>query len=40
MACPNGSWKPGRYDFLTRTRHVRSGVIAVATLGWTKKKAC
>lgn len=40
MACPNGSWKPGRYDFLTRTRHVRSGVVAVATLGWTKKKAC
>ena len=37
---PNGSWKPGRYDFLTRTRHVRSGVVAVATLGWTKKKAC
>ena len=40
MACPNGSWKPGRYDFLTRTRHVRSGVVAVATLGWTKKKPC
>jgi hypothetical protein len=40
MACPNGSWKPGRYDFLTRARHVRSGVVAVATLGWTKKKAC
>jgi hypothetical protein len=40
MACPNGSWKPGRYDFLTRTRHVRSGVVAVATLSWTKKKAC
>ena len=40
MACPNGSWKRGRYDFLTRTRHVRSGVVAVATLGWTKKKAC
>ena len=40
MACPNGSWKPGRYDFLTRTRHVRSGVVAVASLGWTKKKAC
>jgi hypothetical protein len=40
MACQNGSWKPGRYDFLTRTRHVRSGVVAVATLSWTKKKAC
>ena len=40
MACPNGSWKPGRYDFLTRTRHVPSGVVAVATLSWTKSKAC
>lgn len=40
MACPDGSWKPGRYDFLTRTRHVPSGVVAVATLSWTKSKAC
>ena len=40
MACPNGSWKPGRYDFLTRTRHVRGGVVAVATLSWTRRKAC
>jgi hypothetical protein len=40
MACPNGSWKPGRYDFLTKTRHVRSGVVAIATLSWTRSKAC
>jgi hypothetical protein len=40
MACPDGSWKRGRYDFLTRTRHVRSGVVAVATLSWTNRKAC
>jgi hypothetical protein len=40
MACPDGSWKRGRYDFLTRTRHVRSGVVATATLSWTKGKAC
>ena len=40
MACPNGSWKPGRYDFSTRTRHVRSGVVAIASLSWTKSKAC
>jgi hypothetical protein len=40
MACPDGSWKPGRYDFLTRTRHVRSGVVAVAALNWTNRKAC
>ena len=40
MACPDGSWKRGRYDFLTRTRHVRSGVVSVATLGWKKSTAC
>ena len=40
MACPDGSWKRGHYDFLTRTRHVRSGVVAVASLNWTKREAC
>jgi hypothetical protein len=40
MACSDGSWKRGHYDFLTRTRHVRSDVIAVASLNWTKRKAC
>jgi hypothetical protein len=40
MACPNGSWKRGHYDFLIRTRHVRSGVVAVAALNWTNRKAC
>ena len=40
MACSDGSWKRGHYDFLTRTRHVRSGVVAVASLNWTKSKAC
>jgi hypothetical protein len=40
MACPNGSWKRGHYDFLTRTRHVRGGVVAVAALNWTNRKAC
>jgi hypothetical protein len=40
MACPDGSWKRGGYDFLTRTRHVRSGVVAVATLSWRNREAC
>jgi hypothetical protein len=40
MACPDGSWKRGRYDFVTRTRHVRSGVVAVASLSWRKREAC
>jgi hypothetical protein len=32
FACPNGSWKPGRYDFVTRTRHLRSGLNAMSSL--------
>ena len=40
MACPNGTWRPGRYDLLTRTRHVHSGLTAVATLSLTRRQAC
>lgn len=40
FACPNGAWKPGRYDFVTRTRHLASGVVSVASLGWVKRRAC
>jgi hypothetical protein len=40
FACPNGAWKPGRYDFVTRTRHLASGVVSVASLGWVKRGAC
>jgi hypothetical protein len=32
MACSNGRWKPGRYSLTTKTTHVRSGLIAQASL--------
>jgi hypothetical protein len=40
LACPNGRWRPGRYDFKTRTRHLASGVVSVATLSLTRRTAC
>jgi hypothetical protein len=40
FACPDGSWKPGRYDFITRTKHLASGLVSVASLGWTKREPC
>jgi hypothetical protein len=38
--CPNGRWRPGRYDFVTRTKHLASGLISVASLGWVNREAC
>jgi hypothetical protein len=32
MACANGRWKPGRYAMTVKTTHVRSGLIAQASL--------
>jgi hypothetical protein len=32
MGCANGRWKPGRYAMTTRTTHVRSGLVAAASL--------
>ena len=32
MACANGRWKPGRYSMTVKTTHVRSGLIAQASL--------
>jgi hypothetical protein len=40
FACPNGAWRPGRYDFVTRTKHLASGVVSVASLGWNKQATC
>jgi hypothetical protein len=40
FACPGGAWKPGRYEFITRTRHLASDVLSVASLGWVKRGAC
>jgi hypothetical protein len=32
MACANGRWKPGRYSLTVKTTHLRSGLIAQASL--------
>lgn len=40
FACSNGSWKPGRYDFITKTKHLRTGVVSVASLSWVKRRTC
>ena len=32
LGCANGRWKPGRYSMTTRTTHVRSGLVAAASL--------
>jgi hypothetical protein len=32
LACPDGSWRPGRYDFVTNTLHHSSRVRAISTL--------
>ena len=40
LACPDGRWKPGRYDFVTRTKHLASGLIALGTLSWIRGGSC
>ena len=40
FGCPNGRWRPGRYDFVTRTRHLASGLVATASAGWRVRAAC
>jgi hypothetical protein len=40
LACPNGRWRPGRYDFVTRTTETGSGLRSTASLGWEKGTAC
>jgi hypothetical protein len=40
MACPNGRWKPGRYSMTIKTTHVRSGLIAHASLYHQITRSC
>jgi hypothetical protein len=40
LACPGGRWRPGRYDFVTRTTETGSGLRATASLGWEKGATC
>lgn len=36
LACPNGTWKPARYNFLTQTTEPRRGLEATASMNWLK----
>ena len=40
LACPDGSWRPGRYDFVTNTRHHGSGLRAIASLFFRVTDPC
>ncbi len=40
LACPDGRWKPGRYDFVVRTKHLASGLVALGTLSWIRRGTC
>jgi hypothetical protein len=40
MACANGRWKPGRYSLTTKTTHIRSGLIAQASLYHQVTRRC
>ena len=40
LACPNRAWRPGRYDFVTRTRHRRTGLRTTATLFFRVTEPC
>lgn len=40
LACPDGSWKPGRYDFVTNTFHHASRLRAIGTLFFRISDPC
>jgi len=40
LACPDGTWKPGTYSFVTRTTHRKTKLRAVASVTWEKTEAC
>ena len=40
MACASGRWRPGRYSMTVKTTHVRSGLIAQASLYHQITKPC
>jgi len=40
FACPSGSWKPARYNFVTQTTEPKRGLKATASLSWFKRGRC
>lgn len=40
VGCADGRWKPGRYSMTTKTAHIRSGLVAQASLYHQVTRAC
>jgi len=40
MACPDGTWRPGRYNFSTNTLHRARGLRAIADLFFRETDPC
>jgi hypothetical protein len=40
LDCPDGTWQPGRYTFLTRTVHKASRLRSIVTLDWEITGTC
>lgn len=40
MACPDGTWRRGRYDFVTNTLHRARGLRAIASLFFRETDPC
>jgi hypothetical protein len=40
MACPNGTWRPGDYSFVTATTEPTRKLRATASLQWTRPGPC
>jgi len=40
MACPDGAWRPGRYDFVIHTDVALAKLRATAALTWPNRVAC
>lgn len=40
LACPNGTWRPARYNFLTRTTEPTKKLSATASVNWAKTPRC
>jgi hypothetical protein len=40
FACPNGTWRPARYNFLTQATEPKRHLTATASLIWIKRGRC
>jgi len=40
LACPNGTWKPARYNFVTVTTELRKKLSSTASVNWARAGHC